>query len=100
MTWGVVVALAAGTAVQRLVGMFGLGTLLVQRPVLRRIAELLPAAIVAAVVVQVAFTRSGELDIDARVVGMGVAGLLVWRRAPLIVVVIAAAVTTALVRLA
>jgi hypothetical protein len=39
------------------------------------------------------------LTLDARSVGVAVASVLVWRRAPVIVVVTAAAVVTALIRL-
>ena len=41
----------------------------------------------------------GELVVDARVPAMAVAGVLVWRRAPFLVVVFAAAGTAALLRL-
>ena len=40
-----------------------------------------------------------RIVVDARVPALGVAALLVWRRAPFLVVVVAAAATAALLRL-
>jgi hypothetical protein len=45
------------------------------------------------------FTTGHELVLDARVLGLGVAVVALLLRAPFIVVVLAAAVTAALVRL-
>jgi hypothetical protein len=79
--------------------MFWAGPLLARRPLLARLADLLPAAVIAGVVAQLTFTTESRLVADARIAGLAVACLLVWRRAPLFVVVLAAAATTALVRL-
>ena len=99
MTWAIVVVLAAGVWAQRLLGMFVGGRVLSRQPGLGRLATLIPAAVVMAVVVQLTLATGKSLALDARAVGMAVAGLLVWRRAPFVVVVLAAAVATALVRL-
>lgn len=99
MSWWSIVALAVGVSGQRLIGMFWAGPFLAHRPVLARLADLLPAAVIAGVIAQLSLTRDGSLVIDARVVGLGVACLLVWRRAPLTLVVIAAALATAATRL-
>lgn len=93
------IALAAGIGAQRLAGMFLLGPVLQRRPGLRRVADLIPVAVVTAVIVQLGFATGQSLVIDARAAGMGVAAIAVWRRAPLIVVVLAAAAATALLRL-
>lgn len=98
MTWGVVIALTAGAAALRLAGMFALEPVLASRPILRRVADLIPAAVVAAVIVQLTIVSRGEIVVDTRAVGIVTAGIFVWRRAPLVVVVIAAAVATAAVR--
>lgn len=98
MTWTAVFALTAGSIGMRLIGMFAIGPVLERWPILRRVADVLPAAVVAAVIVQLSIVSAGRIVIDARAAGIAVAGLLVWRRAPLIVVAIAAAVTTAGVR--
>jgi branched-subunit amino acid transport protein len=72
--------------------------LLERRPVFGRAASLIPAAVVTAVIVQLTITSRGDIVLDARLVGVGVAGLLVWRRASFLVVVVAAAAATAAVR--
>lgn len=96
--WTVIAALAVGTWGQRLVGMFGLGRALARRSRFALLADLLPVAIVAAVIAQLTVARGRDLVVDDRLVGLGVAAVLVWRRAPLAVVVLAAAAATALVR--
>ncbi len=99
MSWWAIVALSVGVAAQRLIGMFWAGPVLARRSILARLADLLPAAVIAGVIAQLAVVSDARLTLDARAVGMVVAGLLVWRRAPLTVVVVAAAAATALVRL-
>ena len=99
MTWGVIALLAIGVWSQRLAGMFAGGALLDRVPLFARLASLIPAAVVGAVIIQLTIADGRALTLDARSVGVAVAGVLVWRRAPVIVVVVAAAVVTALIRL-
>lgn len=99
MSWTIIGLLAAGVWAQRLAGMFVGGRLLSRQPALGRLATLIPAAVIMAVVVQLTVATGRTLTLDARAVGMAVAAVLVWRRAPFAVVVIAAAAATALVRL-
>jgi hypothetical protein len=98
VTWAAVFLLAAGTWGQRLLGMFVGGRVLAIRPSLARLATLIPAAVVMAVIVQLTVGSGQSLVVDARAAGMAVAAVLVWRRAPFVVVVVAAAAATALVR--
>jgi branched-subunit amino acid transport protein len=100
VTWLVVVLLTIGAAGQRLIGMYAVGSLLERWPVMRELADLLPAAVVTALVAQLALSTAGDIDLDPRAAGIVVAGLLVWRRAPFVAVVVAAATTTALLRAA
>ncbi|MEZ5219376.1 MAG: AzlD domain-containing protein [Ilumatobacteraceae bacterium] len=93
-------ALAAGIGVQRLAGMFLLGPVIRRRPALSRVADLIPVAVVTAVIMQLGFASGRTLVLDARAVGLAAAAVAVWRRTPLIVVVLVAASSTALVRLA
>jgi branched-subunit amino acid transport protein len=65
-----------------------------------RVLSLLPAALLAALVVTETVVRDGKLDVDARVAGLATAGLLLWRRASVIWVVLGAAAVTAALRLA
>ena len=99
MTWTIIAVLAAGVWAQRLAGMFIGGRLLGRHPSLGRLATLIPAAVIMAVIVQLTLATGKTLTIDARAAGMAVAALLVWRRAPFAVVVVAAAAVTALVRM-
>jgi len=65
---------------------------------LERCLALIPASLLAALVVKDTFTVAQDLVIDARAAGLVVALIAVWRRAPFIVVVVAAMAATALVR--
>jgi branched-subunit amino acid transport protein len=69
-------------------------------PRLHRIAELLPIALLAALIGTQTFADGRSLTIDSRAAGLVVAVALVWRKAPFLVVVFAAAATAALLRLA
>ena len=64
-----------------------------------RIANLLTVALLAALVVVQTLAAGPAIVVDARVPAVGVAALLLWARAPFLVVVAAAAVTAALLRL-
>jgi branched-subunit amino acid transport protein len=66
---------------------------------LERCLALIPASLLAALVVKDTFTTAQDLVVDARAVGLLVALVAVWRKAPFIVVVLAAMAATALVRL-
>lgn len=64
-----------------------------------RIADLLTVALLAALVMVQTLAAGSTIVIDARVPAVGVAALLLWIRAPFLVVVAAAAATAALLRL-
>lgn len=66
--------------------------------VIDRCLSLIPASLLAALVVKDTFTVANDLVVDARSAGLVVAALAVWRRAPFIVVVVAAMAATAVVR--
>jgi branched-subunit amino acid transport protein len=96
----VIAVLAAGTYAIRATGI-----ILRDRIVLPAwLAAVLPVAattLLAALVATAVFTDSGHLSLGiARPAGVLVGVLLVWRKAPFAVVVLAAAVTAALLRLA
>lgn len=66
-----------------------------------RVTSALPIALLAALVAVQTFTSTGgALTVDARVVAVGVALVALVARAPFIVVVVLAALTAALLRLA
>jgi hypothetical protein len=65
----------------------------------RRIADLLPVALLATLVAVQAFTTGSRLTVDARAAGLVAALLAVLIRAPFLVVVAAAVAVTAAARL-
>jgi branched-subunit amino acid transport protein len=71
-----------------------------ERPLVERIADLIPVALLAALVAVQVFARGTQLTLDARAAGLAVAVVALLLRAPFLVVVIAAALTAALLRLA
>ena len=62
------------------------------------VIALLAPALLTALVVTETFGEDGHLVLDARAVGVGVAALALAFRAPVLVAIILAALTTALVR--
>jgi branched-subunit amino acid transport protein len=66
----------------------------------RRAVELVPVALLAALVVVEAIANGRHYDFDGpRLAGVAVGAVAVWRRAPFLVIVVAAAVTAAVLRL-
>lgn len=85
------------------VALKGVGYLLPARwleaPRPARIADLLTVALLAALVAVQTVASGSVIVLDARLPAVGVAALLLWARAPFLVVVAAAALTAALLRL-
>jgi branched-subunit amino acid transport protein len=97
VTWGLVLGLAAGAYAFKFLGLVVIGS----RPLpaaLDRCLALVPAAMLTALVVQGTVSTGQDLVIDERLPGIIVAIVLAWRRAPFIVIVTAAAATTAILR--
>jgi branched-subunit amino acid transport protein len=67
-------------------------------PQLRRTLDLVAVPLLAALILVQTLGDGQRLVIDARLPALVVAGVLVWRRAPFLVVVLAAAATAALLR--
>jgi branched-subunit amino acid transport protein len=66
---------------------------------LNAVVEVLAPAMLAALVVTQTFGGDRELVLDERLAGVVVGGVAIWLRAPLVVVMAAAAATAALIRL-
>jgi branched-subunit amino acid transport protein len=93
-----VLLLAAGSYALKAVGPLGVGRRrLPERAI--GVLELLSIPLLAALVAVQTLNDDGRLVVDARVPAVGVAAVLVWRRAPFLVVVFAAAATAAVLRL-
>ncbi len=90
------IVLVAGSYGLKVLGVTALGAVVERR--LGTVASLLPAALFAALIVVMTFEDAGEVVLDARVGGVTVGAVATWRKAPLIVVVLAAMLTTAGIR--
>lgn len=97
--WAALVVTAVGCYLLKLAGL-SVPAVVLEHPLVERIADLLPVALLSALVAVQVFSSGQALTVDARVVGLGVAVVALLLRAPFIVVVLAAAVAAALVRLA
>jgi branched-subunit amino acid transport protein len=67
-------------------------------PMLQRCLALIPASLLAALIAKDTLTTAQALAFDARLVGLAVAAVAVWRRLPFVVVIVLATVSTAVVR--
>ena len=96
--WIAVIAASLASLAQKWIG-YQVPPALLERPAISSITAYLPVALLGALVATQTFTAGGHLAVDSRLAAVIVAGLLLWRRAPFLVVVIAAAVTAAGLRL-
>lgn len=96
--WVAVLAASVGCYAIKLAGL-SVPDRVLEDPRVRRVAALLPVALLAALVAVQTVAHGTTLVVDARLAGVGVAILAVLLRAPFLVVVLAAMATTALLRL-
>ena len=68
-------------------------------PGVQFLVDLLPAALLAALAVVSTVGDGSRLVLDARLAGLIVAGVALWRRAPFVVVIVLASIATAGARL-
>ena len=97
MTWTFVFALAATAYAFKVLGLVLIGDRTLP-PVLDRCVGLIPAALIAALIVKDTFSVGQHLQVDARVAGIVAAVIAAWRKAPLIAVIVIGAAVTAAVR--
>lgn len=97
MSWWLVAWLSLGAYAFKVLGFVVVGSRKLPELVTRCLL-LIPAALLAALVVKDAATTGQQLVLDERMLGLGVAAVAAWRRVPLIAVVVLAAGTTALLR--
>lgn len=99
MSWWLVLWLSAGAYAFKVVGLVVLGGR--QLPaVVNRCLALIPAALLAALIMKDALTAGQEIVLDARLVGVSVAAAATFRRLPLTAVLILGVGSTAVVRAA
>jgi branched-subunit amino acid transport protein len=97
VTWTLIILLTLGAYAFKVTGLVFLGGRSLP-PMFERCLALIPAAVVTALVMKDTFTNGQDLVLDARALGIAVAGIAAWRKAPLIVVIVLGAAVTALVR--
>ena len=93
----VLVVLAVGTYGFKAAGPLVLGARRLPTRV-QTVVDLLPAALLASLALVSTVGAGSSIVLDARLVGLIVAGLALWRRAPFVVVIVLASAATALVR--
>lgn len=97
MSWWPILALAAVSYALKAAGSLLIGS----RPIpeaQRSLIGLASVPLLAALIAVQTISTEHDLVADARLPALGVAAVLVWRRAPFLVVVLAAAATAALLR--
>jgi branched-subunit amino acid transport protein len=98
--WILVIATVAGCYLLKLGG-YLVPARVLDAPPVRRLVELLPVALLAALVVVEAVANGRHLDFDGpRLAGVAAGAIAVWRRASFLVVIVVAGLTAALLRLA
>lgn len=98
MIWVAVIAAGAGCYLLKLAGL-SIPPRVLDHPTMERIADLIPVALLAALVAVQVFASGSSLVVDARLAGLVVAFVLLLLRAPFLVVVFGAALVAALIRL-
>ncbi|MEU5132735.1 AzlD domain-containing protein [Streptomyces californicus] len=95
--WTAIGLTVVGCYLAKLVGLLVPAGVL-ERPLVQRMAALLPVALLAALTAQQTFGDGRQLVLDARAVGLGAAALALVLRAPFLVVLGAGVLVTAGVR--
>jgi membrane-associated phospholipid phosphatase len=97
--WAAVLVASAGCYALKLAGL-SLPSRWLQDVRIQRTVPLLPVALLAALIATQTFSSGQHLVLDVRAAALGVALIAVLLRAPFIVVIVAAAATAAVLRLA
>ena len=98
MIWAAVGITAVGCYLLKLAGL-SVPPRVLERPLVERIADYIPVALLAALIAVQVFSRGHSITLDARALGLGVAVVLLVLRAPFLVVVFGAALAAAGFRL-
>lgn len=98
MIWAAIAVSAAGCYLLKLAGL-SVPPKVLERPLVSAVADLLPVALLSALVAVQVLASGTALVLDARLVGLAAAVVALLLRAPFLVVVVVAAVAAAVVRL-
>lgn len=96
--WTAVLLAGIGCYLLKLAGL-SLPEKVLSHPTVERVADLIPVALLAALVAVQVFSGGTTLTLDARVLGLGFALVALLLRMPFLVVVVGAALVAALARL-
>ena len=96
--WTAVLLACVGCYLLKLAGL-SLPERVLAHPTVERVADLIPVALLAALVAVQVVSSGPELRVDARVLGLGFAVIALLLRMPFLVVVVGASVVAALARL-
>ncbi len=96
--WTAIIFAGVGCYLLKLAGL-SVPPRILERPLVGRVADLIPVALLAALVGVQTFSREQSLVLDARAAAFGVAAVLLLLRAPFLVVVFGSAAFAALLRL-
>ncbi|MFM9371838.1 AzlD domain-containing protein [Streptomyces sp. Da 82-17] len=95
--WLAIALTAVGCYAVKLLGLLVPAGVL-ERPLVQRLAALLPVALLAALTAQQTFGEGQHLILDAKAAGLAAAGVAFLLRAPFLVIIAAAVIVTAGVR--
>ena len=98
MTWAAIVVGGVGCYLLKLAGL-SVPERVLERPAVRRVAGLIPVALLSALVAVQVFSTGHRLVVDERAAGLAAAVGLLLLRAPFLAVVFGAALTAGLLRL-
>lgn len=96
--WTALLVACAGCYLLKLVGL-SVPPKVLERPAVERVADLIPVALLSALVAVQVLGGAGTLAVDARLAGLAFAVVALALRAPFLVVVFGAAVVAGLLRL-
>jgi uncharacterized membrane protein len=96
--WTAVLLACVGCYLLKLAGL-SLPERVLSHPTVERVADLIPVALLAALVAVQVFSSGAALELDARALGLGFAVVALLLRMPFLVVVVGASIVAALARL-
>jgi branched-subunit amino acid transport protein len=96
--WATILIGSAIVAATKFVG-FVLPARFTESPTVQHISDAVTVALLAALVVIQTVGAGAAIFVDARLAAVVVAGVLLWRKVPFILVIIAAAAVAALIRM-
>ncbi|AWB94151.1 AzlD domain-containing protein [Aeromicrobium chenweiae] len=95
--WGGIVVMTVGCFALKYAGL-SVPERVLQHPLTVRAVELIPAGLLGALIAVQVFADGSSVQVDARLLALGVAAVLLALRVPFLPMVVAAAVVAALVR--